>query len=105
MARGRPVKSEIRQNMIEVLFYLGRASGYDIYKVYKAVYPQVTLRSMYHHLKKGVTLGEFKLEKVEKEEGDYSWGSQVEKIYYTLGQKARPVHDMRVKDYLDRRRK
>jgi len=48
--RGRPVKSEIRQNIVEILFYLKRAYGYDIYKVYIKIFPKVTLRSIYYHL-------------------------------------------------------
>jgi len=67
MTRGRPVRSVIRQNVVEILFHLGKAYGYDIYKIYKAVFPKVTLRSIYYHLKKGVSLGEFKVEKIEQE--------------------------------------
>jgi hypothetical protein len=104
MPRGRPVKSQIRQNIVEILYFLGKAYGYDIYKIYKAVYPKVTLRSIYYHLRKGVQLGEFKVEKIEREKGDYSWGGEAEKIYYALGPNAKPSVDQKVKDYLDRRR-
>lgn len=101
MPRGRPVKSQIRQNIIEILYFLGKAYGYDIYKVYKGVYPRVTLRSIYYHLRKGVQLGEFNVEKIEKEKGNYSWGGEAEKIYYVLGPNAKPTADHHVKEYLD----
>lgn len=101
MKRGRPVKSDIRQNIIEILYVLGKGYGYDIYKVYKAIFPSVTMRSIYYHLKKGVALGEFKVDKIEKEKGDFSWGSEVEKIYYALGPKAKPSGDEKVSAYIN----
>ena len=104
MPRGRPVKSQIRQNIVEIIYFAGKAYGYNIYKTYKAVYPKVTLRSIYYHLRKGVQLGEFKVEKVEKEKGNYSWGGEAEKVYYSLGPNAKPTADQKVKEHLDRRK-
>jgi len=103
MARGRPVKSDIRQNIVEILHFVGKAYGYDIYRTYKAVYPKITLRSIYYNLKRGVDLGEFKVEKIEKEKGEYSWGGEAEKIYYSLGPNAKPKIDAKVKEYLDKK--
>ncbi len=100
MPRGRPVRSQVRQNMIEILYFIKRASGYDLYKIYRAIYPQITLRLIYYHLKKGVSLGEFVVDKIEKVSGDFSWGSTSEKIVYTLGPQAKPLLDKRVKEYL-----
>jgi len=105
MPRGRPIHSEIRQNMIEILYFLGKAYGYEIYKIYRVLFPSVTLRVMYYHLKKGVELKEFKLMKIIKEEGEYSWGSSAEKIYYSLGENANPRIDKRVKEYFDNKQK
>ena len=96
--KGRPVKSKIRQNIIEILFHLKRGYGYEIYKSYVKVYPRVTLRSIYYHLKKGIDLGEFQINKIEKEKGNYSWGAEVEKIYYSLGENAKPIGDDRVRE-------
>ncbi len=96
------MRSQIRQNVVEILSFLGKAYGYAIYKVYKAVYPKVTLRSIYYHLRKGIQTGEFKVERIEKEKGDYSWGGEAEKIYYALGPQAKPTMDQKVKEYLDR---
>ena len=99
--KGRPVKSEIRQNIVEILHFVHKAYGYEIYKVYVAIFPKVTLRSIYYHLKKGISLGEFTINKVEKEKGDYSWGGEAEKIYYSLGNQAKPTGNDRVKEYVD----
>jgi hypothetical protein len=96
MKRGRPVYSEVRQNMIEIVAALKRAYGYEIYSFYKHIFPPVTLRLMYYHLRKGVSLGEFKVHKVRIEKGDYSWGGAAEKIYYSLGPKAQPRGEARV---------
>jgi len=103
MPRGRPVRSEIRQNIVEILYFLGSAPGYDIYKIYISVYPKVTMRSIYYHLKKGVELGEFKIDRIEKVKGDYSWGPEAEKTFYSLGDKAEPKIDYRVKEFLESR--
>lgn len=104
MPRGRPIKSEIRQNIIEILFFMKKGYGYEIYKVYIAIFPKVTMRSIYYHLKKGTDLKEFKVEKIEKEKGDYSWGAEAEKIYYALDDKAKPVSNDKVKEYFDKKK-
>jgi hypothetical protein len=88
--------------MIDLLYFLGKAYGYEIYKMHKALYPRVTLRVIYYHLKKGVALGEFKVEKTEKSKGEYSWGGEAEKTYYSLGPNAHPKMDPKVKDYMDK---
>ena len=105
MKKGRPIKSEIRQNVVEILHFIKKAYGYEIYKVYTKIFPKVTLRSIYYHLRKGVSLGEFEISKIEKEKGDYSWGSEAEKIYYALGQNAKPAGNDRVKEFVESRQK
>lgn len=102
MPRGRPVGSQIRQNITEILYFFGALPGYDVYKIYIAIFPKVTMRSIYYHLKKGVGLEEFKIEKIEKVKGDYSWGTEAEKIFYGLDVNAKPSMDLRVKDYFDK---
>ncbi len=99
--RGRPLNSQIRENIVEILYFMGRGYGYDIYKHYISLFPKVTLRSIYYHLNKGVELGIFEIERIEKEKGDYSWGETAEKIYYKLGKSASPKIDLRVKNYFD----
>ena len=105
MPRGRPIKSAIRQALVEILFVMKKAYGYEIYKVYTAIFPKVTLRSIYYHLKKGTDLGEFVVNRVEKEKGDYSWGGEAEKIYYALGPNAKPTGNDRVREYVDSKQK
>lgn len=104
MTRGRPVFSQVRQNMIEILAVMKKAYGYELYAVYRELYPKITLRLIYYHLKKGVSLGEFKVQKVVSEKGDYSWGPEAEKVYYILGQSAKPKGDSRVGKYLEKKR-
>ena len=101
MAKGRPVKSEIRQNIVEILYFMKEGYGYEIYKAYVALFPKVTMRSIYYHLKKGVSLNEFKVSKIEKEKGNYSWGGEAEKIYYSLGDTAKPTGIDKVKEYFE----
>lgn len=97
--RGRPTYSKVRQNIVEILYFMETGYGYEIYKVYKDLFPAVTLRVIYYHLKKGTELGEFEVAEVKKTKGDYSWGGEAEKIYYKLGPKAKPSMDPSVKEY------
>jgi len=102
MKRGRPVFSEIRQNIIEILFYLGKGYGYQLSKIYQQIFPACTREVVYYHLKKGVDLEEIKIHEVKKEKGDYSWGSDVTKTYYALGPNAKPKGSDRVKKELEK---
>jgi DNA-binding transcriptional ArsR family regulator len=95
--RGRPFHSEIRNNIIEILYFLKEGYGYEISKLYNHIFPKVTMRSVYYHLKKGISLGEIRMKEIKKVSGDFSWGSTVEKIYYALGDKAKPKGDERVR--------
>jgi len=102
MPRGRPVKSQIRQRIVEILAVMKKGYGYQIFQVYEKIYPRITMRSIYYHLGKGLKTGEFEVEAVQMEKGDYSWGSEAEKIYYMLGAKAEPRGDERIKRVLEK---
>lgn len=102
---GRLPGSKIRQNIIEILYHMKHGYGYDIHQVYVDLFPAVTMRSIYYHLRKGVNLGEFTIHKIKKESGSYSWGPTAEKIYYSLGPKAKPKMLKTVMYYIDKRKK
>jgi hypothetical protein len=99
--RGRPAGSPIRQNIVEILHRQGSGYGYDLYKAYIAIFPRATMRSIYYNLEKGVSLDVFKVDRIEKVQGDYSWGESAEKIYYSLGKNAHPSGDERVMKYFE----
>jgi|SRR3989344_1895160 len=101
MPRGRPVKSAIRQRIVEILAVMGKGYGYQIYQVYEKIYPRATMRSIYYNLTKGSNMGEFAIERVQMEKGNYSWGSEAEKTYYKLGPQAHPLGDDRVRKVLE----
>lgn len=105
MKKGRPCQSVIRQNILEILYFLGKGYGYQISKIYNEVFAKASQRSVYYHLKKGISLGEIELNKVEQEEGDFSWGRTAEKTYYSLGKKAKPKGELRVKEFLEKFRR
>lgn len=94
----------IRQNIVEILYFLGDGYAYDIYKHYVSVFPLVTMRSVYYHLKKGVSTNEFVVKDIKKEKGTYSWGPEAEKIYYALGPAASPHIIPKVKAYFDKKK-
>ncbi len=100
MKRGRPVKSQIRQNIVEILHYLEKGYGYQISKIYNEIFAPVTQRSIYYHLRRGVLTKEIEIHSIKQEKGDYSWGSAVEKTYYSLGDNAKPVGVGKVKEFL-----
>lgn len=102
MGRGRPTRSIIRQNVIEILHVLGRGYGYQICKIYNEIFPIVTQRSIYYHLRKGVSTKEIVVHKIEQEKGEFSWGNVVEKTYYALGSRAQPQGEKRVQEFLKR---
>lgn len=97
--RGRPVGSSIRQNVVDILYYMNEGYGYDICKAYLDIFPKVTMRVIYYHLNKGVQTGEFKVSKVKSEKGEYSWGPEAQKTYYKLGPNAGPRGLPKVEKY------
>lgn len=101
MTAGRPVKSRIRENIIEILYHLGEGYAYGIYKTYLSIFPAVSRASIYYHLNKGVDLKEFLVKSVRREKGNYSWGSEAEKVYYSLGTAAHPRMNPAVKRHFD----
>ncbi|MFH1650206.1 MAG: hypothetical protein ABIA93_06670 [Candidatus Woesearchaeota archaeon] len=100
MKRGRPKGSRIRQNIVNLLAVLGESHGYILWKAYKAVYGEVSQRSIYYQLKEGIGTGELKVSRIVKEQGDFTWGSTVEKTMYGLGQSANPQISKELKDSL-----
>jgi hypothetical protein len=104
MARGRPVQSEIRQNIIDLLFVSGKMHGYDIYKHYLVLFPRCAQKSVYYNLKKGAALGEFEVEEIKEEKGDFSWGDSAKKVYYKLGKKASPRINKKIKEYFSKKK-
>jgi len=105
MPRGRPVRSDIRQHVVDILQYLKVGYGYQIAKIHNQIFPKVTREVIYYHLRKGVKLGEFEIERVAKEKGDYSWGGEVEKIYYVLGKNALTHSNKRIEEFLKTKKK
>ncbi len=98
--RGRPPTSEIRENIVEILYFAGECHGYKVYKIYEKAFPKVTRRSIYYQLKRGCDMGIFKLAKVKDVKGEFSWGSSANKKYYKLGPLARPKGDDMVRKAL-----
>jgi len=105
MVKGRPVFSDVRQNIIDILYFMKKGYGYDIYKHYIKLFPKCTQRLIYYHLKKGISTGEIEIEEIKQEEGNYSWGKTVEKTYYKLGKNANPNMNKRVKTYFEKIKK
>ena len=102
MPRGRPTRSQIRQNMVELVAVMDKGYGYEIHKKYIQIFPACTREVVYYHLRKGVKLGEFIVESVRQEAGEYSWGTTVQKTYYKLGPNAKPAGDPRVKQFFNK---
>ncbi len=102
---GRPSGSQIRQNVIDILQVIKTGYGYQIFKIHRELKPNATMRAVYYQLKKGVETGELKVDRIEKASGDYSWGSEAEKIIYRLGDQAKPKSPDKVKNILQKKNK
>jgi len=100
--QGRPIGSKVRQNIVEILYFYKELHGYDMYKIYKELYPPVTMRLIYYHLKKGLDTGEFKILKINKKVGTYSWGGTSDNVIYSLGPSANPMIEPHVKLYWEK---
>ena len=85
MARGRPIKTDVREKIASLLAQAGCAYGYELYKIYKDIFEPTSLRNIYYNLKKGVSIGEFIIIDVKREPGEFTWGGESEHIYYGLG--------------------
>ncbi len=96
--RGRKVGSPIRENITELLYFLGEGWGYDLSKKYMSIFGRTSMRSIYYHLSKGVEIGEFKVKRVDQVEGDYSWGPKAQRTVFTLGPNSRPKGDPNVRN-------
>lgn len=83
--KGRPVGSIIRNRIAAILNEISTGYGYEIYKIYRDIFGKTHIRTIYYNLKKGIEKEEIILLKVENEVGKYSWGNEVQKIYYTIG--------------------
>ena len=60
--------------IIALLEEANQLDGYSIYRTYRSIFPAVNIRSIYYHLKKGCSLGEFKVNRIEKEKGNFGFG-------------------------------
>ena len=87
------MKSDVRDNIVDLLFLLKEAHGYEIYKFYNLLFPKVSQRLIYYHLRKGVSTGDLDISRISKIKGNFSWGSDAERIYYKLSKNSRPNPD------------
>jgi len=101
MKRGRPPGNPVRQNLTELLAQFGELYGYEAYKHYLKIFPKVSIRAVYYCFSKGVKTGYFKVAKVEKSQGKYSWGPEAQRVYYALGDLAKPQGDYKVRKYYE----
>jgi DNA-binding PadR family transcriptional regulator len=95
---GRPQISKIRERLCEILSCIDKASGYDLHKIYVEVYGKVTIRSIYYNLHTGVLIGYFNIESIKQEQGEFSWGTEVEKKYYSIHPKGRKTMKTELKE-------
>ncbi|MBI4738164.1 hypothetical protein HY772_01140 [Candidatus Woesearchaeota archaeon] len=103
--KGRPTRSAVRQNIVNILAVLGEGYAYNIAKTYMDLFPKVSTRLIYYHLKKGTDLKEFVAKGTKTEEGNYSWGSNADKNYFGLGPAAMPLKNPAIQEYFEKRQR
>ncbi|MGM5480804.1 MAG: hypothetical protein ACQESE_00170 [Nanobdellota archaeon] len=99
MPRGRPTYSLVRERLKQLLYLLGPLTAYDAHKHYTKLFAKTSRRNVYYQLSKGEEMGLFKIDRVEEEQGDYSWGSISRKVYYKLAGKTPVNIEDRVRNY------
>jgi hypothetical protein len=97
--KGRPLGSNVRDRIINILYQYRNLHGYGIHKVYEDIFGDVSRRLIYYHLDKGVEIGSVELAGTKEEEGNYSWGDTVQQKHYRLGPNAEPSYDERIAAY------
>lgn len=100
--RGRPKGSLTRVRIGVILTVIERGTGYDLFRIYREVYGQITSRSIYYNLHQGLLLDEFELDAITIESGEYSWGGKAEKKYYRIGRKSHAQADDDLKERIAR---
>ncbi len=90
LKRGRKPNSRIRQNLVEMLYFLESINGYEAYKMYMSIFDSCSQRSIYYHLSRGIETNEFCIDSVQTQTGDFSWGKNSQHVYYRLGKSAKP---------------
>jgi hypothetical protein len=86
--KGRRPGSPVRTRIAAILDKTGPLYGYQIYKIYRVVFGDVCMRTIYYNLKSGAVKKEFIVKEIKKEKGNYTWGPEAEKIYYSIGPNA-----------------
>jgi len=76
--------SPIRENILKILSVGGSMYGYEIYKIYKEVYGDVLLRSIYYNLKKALEEGSIEVKRVVGVLGNFTWGPETDRVYYVV---------------------
>ena len=99
MARGRPLKSIVRDRLSQLLFVFGSLTAYDAHKHYIVLFAKTSQRNVYYQLRRGVDLELFNAKTVI-EQGEFSWGSTSRKVYFSLSSKSIvPSVDKRIVTY------
>ena len=90
MKRGRPVKSQIRDNIHTILSAISSSYGYELWRIYqiamaKTGYKPTTSRIFYYHLYKGMELNLWESGGEEHKLNYNSWeGSTSRKLYICI---------------------
>jgi len=105
MVQGRPVKSVVRDRLIEILFVIGKDTAYNLHKHYVSIFGKCSQRNIYYQLQKGKDLDLFQIEEIVDEKGNFSWGETARKVYFKLGKGAKPQINLEVRNYFEHKKK
>ncbi len=77
--------TKVRKRIATIIYHTGPNYGYQLYKNYVKVFGKILMRTFYYNLNKGLSTGEFVIIDIKEEQGSFTWGSKVERVYYGLG--------------------
>ena len=77
--------NEVRRKIATILFKIKYGYGYQIYKYYRKIFGNISLRTFYYNLNKGEKMREFVIVDIKKVNGSFTWGDSAQRVYYMLG--------------------
>lgn len=84
----RPHGSIVRERLVAIIGEFGEDYGYNLHKKYIKKFGACSRELIYYHLRKGVQQKELIIVDAPTERGEFSWGCEVTKKIYGLGEKA-----------------
>ena len=94
--------NKVRKRIATILLRIKYGYGYQIYKYYRKIFGNISIRTFYYNLNKGEKTREFLIVNVKKVSGNFTWGDSAQRVYYMLGPMSQIIEkNKRINDKLE----